>query len=90
MLWLSYSYKYDYHISFILICNTQLHLKEDSVAAEQLELVHLGHGERHHGVVIVHRVLDNQTVGPLLLVQNGSGKLVSVKILTNESLRGEY
>ena len=60
------------------------HLEEDGVAPEELELVHLGHGERHHGVVIVHRVLDNQTVGSLLLVQNGSGELVSVKVLTNE------
>ena len=61
------------------------HLEQDGVAPEELELVHLGHGERHHGVVIVHRVLDNQTVGPLLLVQNGSGELVSVKVvMTNE------
>ena len=54
-----------------------IHLEKDSVAAEQLELVHLGHGERHHGVVIVDRVLDNQTVGSLLLVEDGSGKLIS-------------
>lgn len=56
-----------------------VHLEEDGVAPEELELVHLGHGESHHGVVIVHRVLDNQTVGSLLLVQNSRGKLVSVE-----------
>ena len=54
-----------------------IHLEKDSVAAEQLELVHLGHGESHHGVVIVDRVLYDQTVGSLLLVEDGSGKLIS-------------
>ena len=44
------------------------HLEEDGVAPEELELVHLGHGESHHGVVIVDRVLYNQTIGSLLLV----------------------
>ena len=43
-------------------------LEEDGVSPEELELVHLGHGESHHGVVIIDRVLDNQTVGSLLLV----------------------
>ena len=56
---------------------SNLHLEKDGVTAEQLELVHLGHGEGHHGVVIVDRVLDNQTVGPLLLVQDGGGELIS-------------
>ena len=60
-----------------MICNTQLHLEEDSVAAEQLKLVHLGHGERHHRVVIVDCVLDNQTIGSLLLVEDRSSKLIS-------------
>ena len=78
------SSKTPFHKTKLYNNDVVLHLEQDGVAPEELELVHLGHGERHHGVVIVHRVLDNQTVGPLLLVQNGSGELVSVKILTNE------
>ena len=53
-----------------------LPLQKDSVAPEQLELVHLGHGESNHGVVVIDGILHNQSVGPLLLVENSRGELV--------------
>ena len=53
------------------------YLEEDGVPAEELELVHLGHGERHHGVVVIDRVLHDQPVGPLLLIQDRRGKLIT-------------
>ena len=33
-----------------------------------LQLIHLGHAEGHHGVVVVDGILYDQTVGSLLLV----------------------
>ena len=53
------------------------YLEEDGVPAEELELVHLGHGERHHGVVVIDGVLHDQPVGPLLLIQDRRGKLIT-------------
>ena len=53
-----------------------LPLQQDRVAPEELQLIHLGHGERHHRVVVIDGVLYDQSVGPLLLVENRRGKLV--------------
>ena len=50
------------------------YLEEDGVPAEELEL---GHGERHHGVVVIDGVLHDQPVGPLLLIQDRRGKLIT-------------
>ena len=57
-----------------------LALQQDGVSSEQLEFVHLGHGESHHGVVVIDCILHNQSVGSLLLVQDGRGKLIAVNI----------
>ena len=49
------------------------YLQQDRVAPEQLQLVHLGEREGHHGVVIVDGVLDQQSVGLVLFVEDGGG-----------------
>jgi hypothetical protein len=61
-----------------------LALEEDGVAAEEVELVHLGLAERHDRVVVGARVLDNQAVGLGLGAQDGCGGVAVNEI----SLRG--
>jgi len=41
-----------------------LSLEENGVSPEQSQLVHLGLGKRHDGVVVVDGFFDNESVGP--------------------------
>ena len=45
-------------------------LDQDGVAAEELQLLHSVGVERHHGVIIVHRFVDDEPIGGLLPLQN--------------------
>ena len=53
-----------------------LALEQDGVATEQLQLVHLLLRQSHNGVVIVDGLLDDEAVGALLALQDGSGQVI--------------
>lgn len=51
-------------------------LDQHGVSAEKLQLLHRLHVQCYHGVVIVHGLINNQTIGSLLALQNGSGEIL--------------
>ena len=57
-----------------------LSFQQNCVATEKLKLVHFGLGQRHHRVVVIGGLLDNQTVGLLFLLEDGRGQLLRPEI----------
>ena len=53
------------------------HLQQDSVASEELQLLHCRRVQCHHRVVIIDGLVNNEPVGRLLALQDGGGEVLA-------------